>query len=116
MRAGEQEAIAETRSLLPLGVTRDVTRIAALFVVSSLRGDRIDGTVADDIRLYTHKAAQFSIGIVGDRDSCTHSADWIRSASRGQRATRSPEDGHHDSTPSFVIEPHAPTRFDGRHA
>ena len=78
MRAGEQEAIAETRSLLPLGVTRDVTRIAALFVVSRLRGEHVDGTVADDARLYTHKAAQFAVGIVGDRDNCTHSAESVR--------------------------------------
>jgi voltage-gated potassium channel Kch len=78
MRAGEQEAIAETRSLLPLGVTRDVTRIAALFVVSSLRGNQIDGTVADDARIYTHTAAEFVAGVVGDRDSCTHSAELPR--------------------------------------
>jgi hypothetical protein len=77
MRAGEQEAIAETRSLLPLGVTRDVTRIAALFVVSRLRGDRMDGAVADDARLYTYQAAKFAVAVVGDRDSCTHSAEPV---------------------------------------
>ena len=33
LRAGEHEAIAETRSLLPLGTTRDVTALGATYVV-----------------------------------------------------------------------------------
>ncbi len=37
LRAGEQEAIAETRSLLPLGVTRDVWSIAAAGIVAVIR-------------------------------------------------------------------------------
>ena len=37
LRAGEQEAIAETRSLLPLGATRDVWSIAAARIVDVLR-------------------------------------------------------------------------------
>jgi Trk K+ transport system NAD-binding subunit len=73
MRAGEQEAIAETRSLLPLGVTRDVTRISALYVARRLRGAAVDGAVADGISVYTHAAHEFVVGVVGDRDSCTHS-------------------------------------------
>ena len=39
LRAGEQEAIAETRSLLPLGITRDVLSIAARSIADSLRVD-----------------------------------------------------------------------------
>ena len=74
MRAGEQEAIAETRSLLPLGVTRDVTRIAALYVVGQLKKDRIDGAIADGTWLYTHQGQDFAVGTVKDRDSCTHRA------------------------------------------
>jgi TrkA-N domain len=45
LRAGEQEAIAETRSLLPLGVTRDVWSIAAAHIVDDLRqGDAAEST------------------------------------------------------------------------
>ncbi|MCL8025383.1 NAD-binding protein [Nocardioides bruguierae] len=36
LRAGEQEAIAETRSLLPLGRTRDVVHLAAAWAVLAL--------------------------------------------------------------------------------
>jgi Trk K+ transport system NAD-binding subunit len=46
LRAGEQEAIAETRSLLPLGVTRDVWSIAAAHVVDVLRDGSDDDPVA----------------------------------------------------------------------
>jgi hypothetical protein len=73
VRAGERRAIAESRSLLPLGLTRDVTRFSARYVVCRLRGDRVDGAVADGTRLYTHAGGRFTLGIVGGRDSCTHS-------------------------------------------
>ncbi|MFB6438039.1 NAD-binding protein [Streptomyces sp. NPDC056411] len=36
LRAGEDEAIAETRSLLPLGLTRDINRTSAAYVVAHL--------------------------------------------------------------------------------
>jgi hypothetical protein len=45
LRAGEQEAIAETRSLLPLGVTLDVWSIAAAHIVGVLR----DGGAVDPV-------------------------------------------------------------------
>jgi voltage-gated potassium channel Kch len=45
LRAGEQEAIAETRSLLPLGVTLDVWSIAATHIVGVLR----DGGAVDPV-------------------------------------------------------------------
>nr|WP_255523976.1 NAD-binding protein [Terrabacter sp. MAHUQ-38] len=38
LRAGEHEAIAETRSLLSLGTTRDVTRLSTTYVVARLLG------------------------------------------------------------------------------
>ncbi|WP_407551099.1 NAD-binding protein [Streptomyces sp. Pv4-95] len=38
LRAGEDEAIAETRSLLPLGLTRDITRTSAAYVTAHLTG------------------------------------------------------------------------------
>ncbi|MBO9523195.1 MAG: NAD-binding protein [Nocardioidaceae bacterium] len=48
LRAGEHEAIRETRSLLPLGTTRDVTAIAAEHVVAQMQGEaapeRLTGT------------------------------------------------------------------------
>ena len=37
LRAGEQEAIAETRSLLPLGATRDVLALTTDFMVDAMR-------------------------------------------------------------------------------
>jgi voltage-gated potassium channel Kch len=47
LRAGEQEAIAETRSLLPLGITRDVLSIAARSIADSLRVDTDQGPLDD---------------------------------------------------------------------
>jgi voltage-gated potassium channel Kch len=40
LRAGEQEALVETRSLLRLGATRDVTALACAFVVAHVWGLR----------------------------------------------------------------------------
>jgi hypothetical protein len=37
LRAGEQEAIAETRSLLPLGLTRDVLGLTARSIAGRMR-------------------------------------------------------------------------------
>jgi hypothetical protein len=42
LRAGEHEAIAETRSLLPLGTTRDVTGLSTTYVVARLVGSAFD--------------------------------------------------------------------------
>ncbi|MFC5034004.1 NAD-binding protein [Streptomyces sp. DSM 41987] len=47
LRAGENEAIAETRSLLPLGHTRDITRASAVFVISHLTGEQPRLVVSD---------------------------------------------------------------------
>lgn len=47
LRAGDHEAIRETRSLLPLGTTRDVTGAAAGWVVARLLGERPTAVVAD---------------------------------------------------------------------
>lgn len=56
VRAGEQQAIAETRSLLPLGVIRDVTAIAATFVVATLLGQQPRAVVAGTDDLYLRLA------------------------------------------------------------
>ncbi len=42
-RAGETERVTETRSLLPLGIARDVTQLASAFVVAVARGHRCTG-------------------------------------------------------------------------
>ncbi|MDT2005965.1 portal protein [Rhodococcus opacus] len=52
LRAGEQEAIAETRSLLRLGIIRDVTSLSATYVVAKLIGLQPQGVVADGSHLY----------------------------------------------------------------
>jgi voltage-gated potassium channel Kch len=57
LRAGEQEAIAETRSLLPLGVIRDVTELTATFVVARLLGKDVDGVVAGSTGVYIQTRA-----------------------------------------------------------
>ncbi|HEX3931526.1 MAG TPA: NAD-binding protein [Nocardioides sp.] len=60
MRAGEQEAIAETRSLLPLGVTRDVLGIASRSIGDALRdvGPEASATVL--------------VGRTRERTACEH--------------------------------------------
>lgn len=47
LRAGDDATIGETRSLLPLGTTRDVTAAAAGWVVAQLLGERPGVLVAD---------------------------------------------------------------------
>jgi Trk K+ transport system NAD-binding subunit len=74
LRAGEQEAIAETRSLLPLGVTRDVTEIAATFAVARLLGRDARGVVASDERLYLRLQSGGHEHLpVSRREDCPHS-------------------------------------------
>jgi voltage-gated potassium channel Kch len=46
LRAGEHEAIAETRSLLPLGTIRDVTSLSAAYVLARLLGGQVTGVIA----------------------------------------------------------------------
>jgi voltage-gated potassium channel Kch len=74
LRAGEDEAIAETRSLLPLGVVRDVTEVAATFVVARLLGRDVDGVVAgfDAVYLRTTVGA-FEPFTVSRKEDCRHS-------------------------------------------
>jgi hypothetical protein len=73
LRAGEHEAIAETRSLLPLGIVRDVASISAAYVVSQLLGEKPLSVIADGADIYLeYQPGQFvavheEAGI--DRDS-----------------------------------------------
>ncbi|MFB4314948.1 potassium channel family protein [Actinomadura sp. 21ATH] len=52
LRAGEHEAIAETRSLLPLGTIRDVTSLAAAYVLARLLGRPATGVAAHRHRVF----------------------------------------------------------------
>ncbi|MFK0287452.1 NAD-binding protein [Streptomyces sp. NPDC090499] len=54
IRAGEHEAIAETRSLLPMGTVRDVTGMAAAYVVARLLGEPVTGVVVHQDHIYLH--------------------------------------------------------------
>jgi len=47
LRAGEHDVITETRSLLPLGTTRDVSAAASAWVVARLLGEYPGRMVAD---------------------------------------------------------------------
>ena len=73
LRAGEHEAIAETRSLLPLGVIRDVTEIAATFVVARLLGAQVEGVVAGgDANFLRTAEGTFQPFAVSRREDCRH--------------------------------------------
>ncbi|WP_329579255.1 hypothetical protein [Streptomyces sp. NBC_01361] len=58
LRAGEHEAIAETRSLLPLGAVPDVTSLAAVYAVARLRGRPAAGVVVHQNRIYVQTAQE----------------------------------------------------------
>lgn len=73
LRAGEQEAIAETRSLLPLGVIRDVTEIVATLVVSHLLEHTAVAVLATSSHLYLEVAdGAFQRTTVSRREDCLH--------------------------------------------
>ncbi|MBO9521106.1 MAG: NAD-binding protein [Nocardioidaceae bacterium] len=73
LRAGEQEAIGETRSLLPLGVTRDVTAIAAGHVVAEFRGRRPRAIIADSSTIYAEFEPRTLEPVpVSPRQECCH--------------------------------------------
>ncbi|MFE8012314.1 NAD-binding protein [Streptomyces antibioticus] len=73
IRAGEHEAIAETRSLLPLGAVRDVTSLAAAYVVARLLRERVTGVVAhrDDVYVQAPKGT-FDKRVVSGGERCRH--------------------------------------------
>jgi Trk K+ transport system NAD-binding subunit len=73
LRAGEHEAISETRSLLPLGETRDVTAIAAAFVVTHLWGHRPRAIIADSHEVYAEgESGSIDVVTLSTRESCGH--------------------------------------------
>lgn len=73
LRAGEQEAISETRSLLPLGVTRDVTAIATGFVAAHLWGRHPRAIIADSGAVYAESmSGSIEALTLSPHDSCEH--------------------------------------------
>ncbi|MEN0139649.1 MAG: NAD(P)-binding protein [Rhodococcus sp. (in: high G+C Gram-positive bacteria)] len=73
LRAGEQEAISETRSLLPLGIVRDVNSISTAYVVARLQGLPVDTVVADGPTLFLQIARNGFVPIdVSAGAGCTH--------------------------------------------
>jgi Trk K+ transport system NAD-binding subunit len=73
LRAGEHEAIAETRSLLPLGTTRDVTALGATYVVARLLGTAATAVVVHDDHAYVDvHGLGFVSWPTSPREQCTH--------------------------------------------
>jgi Trk K+ transport system NAD-binding subunit len=73
LRAGEHEAIAETRSLLPLGVIRDVTSLAAAYVLARLLGRPATGVAAHQHRIFVETPDDdFTLWPLAAREGCCH--------------------------------------------
>ena len=73
--SGEHEAIAETRSLLPLGTTRDVTRMCATYVVTWLLGLDVSAVIGSDDEVYVETAGDgFTPWPTSPRCTCAHRA------------------------------------------
>jgi Trk K+ transport system NAD-binding subunit len=87
IRAGEHEAIAETRSLLPMGTIRDVTSLAAAYVLARLLGEPATGVVAHqhDICVQTDEDT-FVHWPLTARERCPHSNGAASSAQAAQQA------------------------------
>lgn len=80
VRAGEQEAIAETRSLLPLGIVRDVNSISAAYVTARLLSLRVDLVIADTATVYVRDAENFTAMPVEPSCRCTNKATMVSAA------------------------------------
>lgn len=86
LRAGEQEAIAETRSLMPLGVTRDVTAIAAAYVVARIRGMAPVGILASGERTYARLGiTEYEPVELAGRQTCHHLATTRQTPYRNEK-------------------------------
>ncbi len=86
LRAGEHEAIAETRSLLPLGVTRDVAGISAAWMVAHLLGVHPVSVACDGQAIHVETTAdpgqaspQFVAWDLSSREECPHVTGSARS-------------------------------------
>lgn len=73
LRAGEHEAIAETRSLLPLGTIRDVTSLSAAYVLARLLDTPATGVIAHQHRMFVQLPADtFEPWPLAARTGCAH--------------------------------------------
>lgn len=74
LRAGEQEAVSKTRSLLPLGITRDVTALVTAYLLARLAGVSSHAiAVSYDDRVGVHAPdVSFAPMRLASRDECTH--------------------------------------------
>ena len=72
LRAGQHEAITETRSLLPLGITRDVTAAAATWVLAQLVGERPGRLVADVHDVWLDLPGQGLVRRAAPARACRH--------------------------------------------
>jgi Trk K+ transport system NAD-binding subunit len=73
LRAGEQEAVAETRSLLPLGAIRDVTKIGATFVVATMLGRNARAVVSDGHTVFLRTdGSEYVPFRVSPKEECLH--------------------------------------------
>lgn len=73
IRAGEHDAIAETRSLLPMGTVRDVTSLAASYVLARLRAEPAMSVVAHREDIYVQAPDDtFRLSMPTGHDRCVH--------------------------------------------
>ncbi|WP_433461836.1 potassium channel family protein [Spirillospora sp. CA-128828] len=73
LRAGEHEAIAETRSLLPLGTIRDVTSLSAAYVMARLLDTPATGVIACQHNMFVQLSADtFASWPLAARHGCVH--------------------------------------------
>ncbi|MEV2277071.1 NAD(P)-binding protein [Nocardiopsis sp. NPDC049922] len=73
LRAGEHEAIAETRSLLPLGTIRDVTSLSSAYVLERLLRGRATGVVARQHEVFVRLPdGTFALWPLAARRGCAH--------------------------------------------
>ncbi|MFI6577952.1 NAD-binding protein [Nocardiopsis sp. NPDC050513] len=73
LRAGEHEAIAETRSLLPLGTIRDVTSLSSAYVLERLLRGRATGVVARRHEVFVRLPdGAFALWPLAARRGCAH--------------------------------------------
>ncbi|WP_432069411.1 NAD-binding protein [Streptomyces sp. AA1529] len=84
VRAGDHEAIAETRSLFSIGIVRDLASLSAAYTTASLTGLRPQGVLAQDSRLLVEgPSGSFSPWPYTGR--CAHHQDGVRSDDANSR-------------------------------
>lgn len=74
LRAGEQEALAETRSLLRLGITRDVTVLTATYAVAQLLDVSSERPIPIGDHVYLDRGDTFEPFPLAGRELCGHLA------------------------------------------